>query len=101
MLPGAAEPIGEAKLRGEKSNGMLCSARELGLGRDHAGLMTLRGDFTPGTSFRQALGLDDWQLVVDVTPNRGELLSHLGVARELAPGGEDGIKLPRSEERRV
>ncbi|HYR08688.1 MAG TPA: phenylalanine--tRNA ligase subunit beta [Longimicrobium sp.] len=95
MLPGAAEPIKKAKLRGEESQGMLCSARELGLGRDHAGLMTLRGDFAPGTNFREALGLDDWQLVVDVTPNRGELLSHLGVARELAPGGEDGIKLPR------
>jgi phenylalanyl-tRNA synthetase beta chain len=94
MLPGAAKPIEQATLRGETSNGMLCSARELGLGRDHAGLMALRGDFAPGTNFRQALGLDDWQLVVDVTPNRGELLSHLGVARELAPGGEDGIKLP-------
>ena len=78
---------------------MLCSARELGLGRDHAGLMALRGDFAPGTNFRQALGLDDWRLVVDVTPNRGELLSHLGVARELAPGGEDGIELPHVPQR--
>ncbi|MBW3572277.1 MAG: phenylalanine--tRNA ligase subunit beta [Gemmatimonadetes bacterium] len=95
MLPGSEEPIRKARLRGEHSEGMLCSARELGLGSDHAGLMTLRGDFAPGTSFREALGLDDWQLVVDVTPNRGELLSHLGVARELAPRGEDGIELPR------
>jgi phenylalanyl-tRNA synthetase beta chain len=93
-LPGGLE-IKKAKLRGEESQGMLCSARELGLGRDHAGLMALHGDFAPGTSFRTALGLDDWRLVVDVTPNRGELLSHLGVARELAPRGEDGIELPR------
>jgi len=93
-LPGGLE-IKKAKLRGEASEGMLCSARELGLGRDHAGLMTLRGDFSPGANFRQALGLDDHLLVVDVTPNRGELLSHLGVARELAPRGEDGIELPR------
>ena len=93
-LPGGME-IKRAKLRGEASEGMLCSARELGLGRDHAGLMTLRGDFAPGASFRQSLGLDDWLLVVDVTPNRGELLSHLGVARELAPRGEDSIELPR------
>jgi phenylalanyl-tRNA synthetase beta chain len=92
-LPGGME-IKKAKLRGEESQGMLCSARELGLGRDHAGLMTLNGEFTPGSSFRQTLGLDDWRLVVDVTPNRGELLSHLGVARELAPRGEDGIELP-------
>ena len=93
-LPGGLE-IKKARLRGEASEGMLCSARELGLGRDHAGLMTLNGDFAPGTRFREALELDDWRLVVDVTPNRGELLSHVGVARELAPGGVDGIDLPR------
>jgi phenylalanyl-tRNA synthetase beta chain len=93
-LPGGLE-IRKAKLRGEASEGMLCSARELGLGRDHSGLMTLRGDFAPGANFRQSLGLDDHLLVVDVTPNRGELLSHLGVARELAPRGEDGIELPK------
>ncbi|HEX8395493.1 MAG TPA: phenylalanine--tRNA ligase subunit beta [Longimicrobium sp.] len=92
-LPGGLE-IKKAKLRGEVSEGMLCSARELGLGRDHGGLMTLHGDFSPGAQFRQALGLDDHLLVVDVTPNRGELLSHVGVARELAPGGEDGVTLP-------
>jgi phenylalanyl-tRNA synthetase beta chain len=93
-LPGGME-IKKAKLRGEASEGMLCSARELGLGRDHAGLMTLHGGFAPGANFREALGLDDHLLVVDVTPNRGELLSHLGVARELDPRGEDGIELPR------
>jgi phenylalanyl-tRNA synthetase beta chain len=92
-LPGGVE-IKRARLRGEESQGMLCSARELGLGRDHGGLMTLHGDFAAGTHFRSALGLDDWRLVVDVTPNRGELLSHLGVARELAPRGEDGVELP-------
>lgn len=92
-LPGGME-IRRAKLRGEASEGMLCSARELGLGRDHAGLMALSGEWDPGTGFRDALGLDDAMLVVDVTPNRSELLSHLGVARELAPRGEDGIELP-------
>ena len=92
-LPGGIA-IRKAKLRGEASEGMLCSARELGLGRDHAGLMTLHGEWAPGTRFREALALDDWRLVVDVTPNRGELLSHLGVARELAPRGEDGVVLP-------
>ena len=93
-IPGGME-LKKAKLRGEWSEGMLCSARELGLGRDHAGIMTLAGKWTPGTRFREALGLDDWRLVVDVTPNRGELLSHVGIARELAPGGVDGIELPK------
>ncbi|HEX6751187.1 MAG TPA: phenylalanine--tRNA ligase subunit beta [Longimicrobium sp.] len=93
-IPGGME-IRKAKLRGEESQGMLCSARELGLGRDHSGLMTLGDGHRPGERFREALGLDDYRLVVDVTPNRGELLSHVGIARELAPGGVDGIDLPR------
>jgi phenylalanyl-tRNA synthetase beta chain len=91
-LPGGVE-IRRAKLRGERSEGMLCSARELGLGRDHAGLMTLAGEWEPGSSFLEQLHLDDHRLVVDVTPNRPDLLSHLGVARELAPGGVDELRL--------
>ncbi len=92
-LPGGME-IKRAKLRGQASEGMLCSARELGLGRDHGGLMALAGEWTPGEPLVPALGLDDARLLVDVTPNRGELLSHLGVARELADGGADGVVLP-------
>jgi phenylalanyl-tRNA synthetase beta chain len=92
-LPGGME-IRKAKLRGEASEGMLCSARELGLGRDHAGLMTLAGEWTPGAKLRESLGLQDWRLVVDVTPNRSELLSHVGIARELAPHGQMDEDLP-------
>lgn len=91
-LPGGTK-IKKAKLRGEASEGMLCSARELGLGRDHAGLMTLRGEWEPGSSFLEATALDDARLVVDVTANRSDLLSHLGVARELAPGGVADLRL--------
>lgn len=92
-MPGGMA-IKKAKLRGEASEGMLCSARELGLGRDHGGLMTLAGEWTPGTNLRDALGLDDARLLVDVTPNRPELLSHVGVAREAAPGGAADVQLP-------
>ncbi|HEX6070149.1 MAG TPA: phenylalanine--tRNA ligase subunit beta [Longimicrobiaceae bacterium] len=91
-LPGGVE-IRKAKLRGESSEGMLCSARELGLGRDHAGLLALAGEWTPGENFVDALGLDDARLLIDVTANRPDLLSHLGVARELAPGGVDDIRM--------
>ncbi|HET8654214.1 MAG TPA: phenylalanine--tRNA ligase subunit beta [Longimicrobiaceae bacterium] len=91
-LPGGVQ-IRKAKLRGEVSEGMLCSARELGLGRDHTGLMALHGEFQPGTPFVEQLGLDDARLVVDVTPNRPDLLSHVGVARELAPGGVADVRL--------
>jgi phenylalanyl-tRNA synthetase beta chain len=91
-LPGGIQ-IKKAKLRGEVSEGMLCSARELGLGREHEGLMTLSGEWAPGSSFVDELALDDWRLVVDVTPNRPDLLSHIGVAREVDPRGVSGIEL--------
>lgn len=92
-LPGGLK-IKKAKLRGEVSEGMLCSARELGLGRDSAGLMELGGSWSPGTPLIEGLGLDDSRLVVDITPNRSDLLSHVGIARELAPGGFADIAIP-------
>ena len=92
-LPGGMK-LKKVKLRGEASEGMLCSARELELGRDHEGIMTLHGEWTPGTPFVKALGLDDTRLVIDVTPNRPDLLSHIGVAAELAPGGRADLSLP-------
>ncbi|NIX19040.1 MAG: phenylalanine--tRNA ligase subunit beta, partial [Actinobacteria bacterium] len=73
---------------------MLCSERELGLGRDQAGIMQLRGDYEPGQPLVEALGLDDYRLVLDVTPNRPDLLGQWGVARELAPGGEADLRTP-------
>jgi phenylalanyl-tRNA synthetase beta chain len=92
-LPGGIT-IERARIRGQTSNGMLCSARELGLGRDHEGVLELHGSYTPGDAFAPAVGLDDVRLVVDVTPNRPDLLSHWGIARELAPGGESSLMLP-------
>jgi phenylalanyl-tRNA synthetase beta chain len=87
-LPGGLQ-IKKAKIRGTESQGMLCSARELGLGRDHEGILALHGDFTPGTSFIESVGLDDTRFLLDIGPNRGDLLSHYGIARELA--GESNL----------
>ncbi len=92
-LPGGIT-IKRAKIRGEESNGMLCSARELGIGREHEGILELHGEFTPGASFIESVGLDDWRLVLDIGANRPDLLSHLGVAREIAPAGVAGVVLP-------
>jgi len=92
-LPGGID-VGEAEIRGQTSRGMLCSERELGLGRDRSGLMTLSPGHHPGSFLVEALSLDDVRFDVEVTPNRGDLLSHLGVAREVAPGGEAGLRLP-------
>jgi len=82
VLPGGAR-IEKAKLRGVESSGMLCSAKELGLSEDASGLLVLPPEVAPGTPLARALGLDDVLLEVNVTPNRPDVLSHLGVAREL------------------
>jgi phenylalanyl-tRNA synthetase beta chain len=76
--------IKRAKLRGVESNGMLCSARELGLSEDHGGLLVLEADAPVGRDVREALALDDIYLTLKLTPNRGDCLSMLGVARDLA-----------------
>lgn len=95
---GQALPDGQVmkrvKLRGEYSEGMLCSEREMGLGRDAAGIMRLHGEFSPGASIIDSLDLDDHRLVLEVTPNRPDLLGHFGVAREVAPGGQADLVLP-------
>jgi len=82
-LPGGMV-IRKARLRGVESFGMLCSARELGLGEGHEGIIELPGDLVPGTGLREALDLDDALLELNLTPNRGDALSVAGVARELA-----------------
>ena len=82
-LPGDLE-IKQAKLRGVDSMGMLCSARELGLSEDAQGLLDLPAGLRTGATLVEALGLDDTILEVNLTPNRGDCMSVLGVAREVA-----------------
>ncbi|MBX9810708.1 MAG: phenylalanine--tRNA ligase subunit beta, partial [Burkholderiales bacterium] len=81
-LPGIE--IRAAEVRGVESRGMLCSAKELGLSEDAAGLLLLPQDVQPGTDIRQLLDLDDHVLTIKPTPNRGDCLSILGMAREVA-----------------
>jgi phenylalanyl-tRNA synthetase beta chain len=81
-LPNGVE-IKQAALRGVDSFGMLCSAKELGLAEDASGLLILSPDAPVGAPVAQALGLDDVVLEVNVTPNRPDALSHLGIAREV------------------
>src|SRR5256712_2159829 len=100
-LPGGLKLEGR-KIRGVESNGMRCSAKELGLGVDHAGILELETDAAPGTPFLEAIPVADEQIVIDVSANRPDLLCHKGVARGLAvvfggtvkppeiPGGQGG-----------
>ncbi|HPU38572.1 MAG TPA: phenylalanine--tRNA ligase subunit beta, partial [Microthrixaceae bacterium] len=84
VLPGNFE-IAVRKMRGEISNGMLCSAKELELGDDASGLLILPVDQVPGMPIAEALGIEsDVVFDIDVNPNRPDALSILGVARDLA-----------------
>ncbi len=74
--------IKRAKLRGLESEGMLCSARELGLGENHEGIMELAADLPLNANVRDALKLEDSVLEVNVTPNRGDCMSVFGIARD-------------------
>ncbi len=81
-LPGIEIKL--AKVRGVESQGMLCSAKELGLSDEASGLLELAPDATIGQSVRDLLDLDDQVLTTKPTPNRGDCLSVLGIAREVA-----------------
>jgi phenylalanyl-tRNA synthetase beta chain len=87
-LPGAVLPGGqrleEVKLRGESSSGMILSEQELELGTDHSGIMVLDDGVEPGTPLADVLPLGEEVLEVETTPNRGDLLSMYGMAREVA-----------------
>jgi phenylalanyl-tRNA synthetase beta chain len=92
-LPNGVE-IKKAKIRGQASEGMLCSEQELRLADASAGIMILPEDTVPGKPLADALGLSDWLLEVEITPNRGDCLSVLGVARELASITGEKVVLP-------
>lgn len=87
--------IKKSKLRGIESCGMMCSARELGLSEDHNGLLILPPDTPLGTSVRALFQCDtviDWE----VTPNRPDWLSHLGIAREICALTGNALKMPQN-----
>ena len=93
VLPGGAK-IEKRKIRGETSEGMLCSAKELGLGQDQEGIMALTVVAEPGTKFLDAMPVGDTRLVIDVLPNRPDLLSHEGLAREIAAATGGAVTRP-------
>lgn len=97
-LPGCIMPAGfvikTSKLRGEISEGMLCSAAELGLAADSAGIMELPEDCRCGDTLIDALGLRDTMIEVDITPNRADCTSIIGIAREVAGVTGGVMKMP-------
>lgn len=102
--PGATLPGGftleSRKIRGERSEGMLCSAKELGLGDDHEGILHLEVGASLGSDVREVLGLDDAVFELDVTPNRPDAMSVVGVARDLAAKTGVELSVPEPTPRR-
>jgi phenylalanyl-tRNA synthetase beta chain len=98
-LPGAVlgedMQVKKTKIRGVESVGMLCSERELGLSDDHSGIMDLKQDLNPGQPLTEAFNLETQVLEIAITPNRGDALSVLGVARDVA--AIYGLPLKRPE----
>lgn len=99
-LPGAVLPggmrIGVARMRGVESQGMLCSARELGLSDDHSGLMVLSSQAPLGALVHQVLGLDDHVWLLKLTPNLAHCMSLQGIAREVAAITGAPLTLPEA-----
>lgn len=93
VLPGNFA-IKHAKIRGVESFGMLCAEDELGLGTSHDGIMVLPADTSVGIPIENITGLCDAILTVNVTPNRPDALSHIGIARELAAAYGLPLNLP-------
>lgn len=81
---GAGFVVKKAKIRGVESFGILLSEKELGLTDDHTGIMEIEGQVKPGESLLERLNLADHVLDINITPNRGDCLSVIGIARELA-----------------
>ena len=97
-LPGTEFPEGfvleKSVIRGQTSEGMLCSEGELGLGIDRSGIMTLEPSLNVGDKLAAALGLADTIFEIDLTPNRPDCLSVIGVAREIAALQNSPLKYP-------
>jgi len=86
-----------AKIRGVESMGMLCAKDELGLGEDHSGLLVLDASLVPGTPFVTIWGEPETVIELEITPNRPDCLSMIGVAREMAVLYGTELKLPKIE----
>ncbi|MDA1101720.1 MAG: phenylalanine--tRNA ligase subunit beta [Proteobacteria bacterium] len=91
-IPGTGLLLKPSNIRGEASNGMLCSEREMGLSDEHDGIIELAEDAPLGAPFARVAGLDDPVIDINVTPNRQDCLGVRGIARDLAAAGLGALK---------
>ncbi|QEX20329.1 phenylalanine--tRNA ligase beta subunit [Hypericibacter adhaerens] len=91
-IPGTGLDLKKGNIRGVDSNGMLCSAREMGLGQDHDGIIELPADAPVGQPFAKVMGLDDPLFDIAITADRADCLGVRGIARDLAAAGLGKLK---------
>jgi phenylalanyl-tRNA synthetase beta chain len=91
-IPGTGVDLKQGVIRGEESNGMLCSEREMGLSDEHDGIIELPEDAPIGESFAKVAGLDDPMIDIAITPDRADCLGVRGIARDLAAAGLGTLK---------
>ncbi|MDJ0948811.1 MAG: phenylalanine--tRNA ligase subunit beta [Alphaproteobacteria bacterium] len=91
-IPGTGLDLKKGMIRGEESNGMLCSEREMGISDEHEGIIELPEDAPVGAPFAQIMGLDDPVIEIAITPNRQDCLGVHGIARDLAAAGLGTLK---------
>lgn len=97
IVPNGQFEIKKSKIRGAVSEGMICSAKELNLADDHSGIMVLDSKAVPGTPFSDFLDKNDYIFDIWVPPNRGDLSSHIGMAREIAALYNLKLNIPKAE----
>ncbi|MGC8858979.1 MAG: phenylalanine--tRNA ligase subunit beta [Ignavibacteria bacterium] len=94
VIPKGGFVIQKTRIRGIKSEGMICAEDELEISDNHSGIMELSTDAPVGMSFSEYIGANDYIFEIGVTPNRGDLFSHIGIAREIAAIYGKKLKLP-------
>lgn len=94
IIPNGEFEIKKSKIRGELSEGMICSEKELNFEETVDGILVLDKDTKPGVNFAEHINANDIVFEIGITPNRGDLFSHFGVAREIAALYELKIKIP-------
>src|SRR5690606_40508758 len=90
--PGKDITIGKGNIRGQVSNGMLCSAAELEISNDHGGIIELPEDAPVGVPYPDYAGIDEVVIEIGLTPNRGDCAGVRGIARDLAAAGLGTLK---------
>ncbi|HET9723312.1 MAG TPA: phenylalanine--tRNA ligase subunit beta [Actinomycetota bacterium] len=93
-VPLLPEPLAAREIRGVVSNGMLCAPDELGISPSHEGILILPEGLEPGRDVKELFGLDDAVLDIEVTPNRSDFLSVIGIAREVAAATGTPLRVP-------